>query len=205
MGGLAERPRLWPGSRRLFPFRNLGHRAPGRHAGQRGFDQRIGPARRGIVDLAQQPVLRLLLAARFQPDQQPLPLHTLAIEHEVEVALVEVLGALALDRGPGAAVPQHHRPAAIFARRNGPLEIGIGQGMVLGPHRQPFLRGVEARPARHRPAFEHAIDFQPEIPMQPRCVVLLHDEAIAMPGLERARRLRRFREVALGVVFFEGV
>ncbi len=123
----------------------------------------------------------------------------------MEVALFDILRALARDRRPSAAVPQHHRAAAIFARRDRALEIGIGQRMVLGADREALLVGVDARPARHRPALEHAVDFETEIPMEARGVVLLDDEAVAVAGLERAGGLGGLREIALGVVCGERV
>src|SRR3546814_4996790 len=69
---------------RLFPLGDLLHRPPGLHARQARLDQRVGAARLGIADLAQQPVLARFIAARLQPDQQPFALHPLAIEDEVE-------------------------------------------------------------------------------------------------------------------------
>jgi hypothetical protein len=179
---------------------DLGHRTPGLHAGQRGLDQRVGRAGFGIVELAEQPVLGFLLAPRLEADQQPLALHPLAIQDEVEVALIDVLGRFAGDRRPGAIVPQHHRAAAIFALGDGPLEIGVGQRMVFGAHRQPLLVRVDARPARDGPAFQHAVHLEAEIPVQPRGIVLLHHEAIAVPRRERSGRLGGLREIALGVI-----
>src|SRR3546814_9844763 len=91
---------------RLFPLGDLLHRPPGLHARQARLDQRVGAARLGIADLAQQPVLARFLAARLQPDQQPFALHPLAIEDEVEMSLFQILLRLALDRRPGAAIPR---------------------------------------------------------------------------------------------------
>src|SRR3546814_11025786 len=83
---------------RLFPLGDLLHRPPGLHARQARLDQRVGAARLGIADLAQQPVLARFLAARLQPDQQPFALHPLAIEDEVEMSLFQILLRLALDK-----------------------------------------------------------------------------------------------------------
>src|SRR3546814_1633395 len=83
---------------RLFPLGDLLHRPPGLHARQARLDQRVGAARLGIADLAQQPVLARFLAARLQPDQQPFALHPLAIEDEVEMSLFQILLRLALNR-----------------------------------------------------------------------------------------------------------
>src|SRR3546814_7757032 len=92
----------------------------------------------------------------------PFALHPLAIEDEVEMSLFQILLRLALDRRPGAAIPQHHRAAAIFILGDRALEGRVGKRMVLGPHREAFLARIEARPACHRPALEHAVDLEPD-------------------------------------------
>src|SRR3546814_4079534 len=66
------------------------------------------------------------------------------------------------------------------------LEGRVGKRMVLGPHREAFLARIEARPACHRPALEHAVDLEPQVPVQPRRVVLLHHEGVTMPLGERS-------------------
>ena len=162
--------------RRSLALGDLAHGAPGRDAGHMPSDQIVAAARMAVVDLAQQPVLARLAAARFQADQDPLPLHPFAVEREMQMPLVDVRRTLARNRCPGSAIPQHHRAAAIFASRNGALERRIGHRMVLGAHREALVLGVHARPARHRPAFEHAVHLDTEIEMQPRRVMLLHDE-----------------------------
>ena len=59
-----------------------------------------------VGDLAEQPVDVALLAARLEPDHQPLALHSLAMKEEVEVtfgqSLARVLAGYAL---PGPAIP----------------------------------------------------------------------------------------------------
>ena len=159
--------------------RDLGHRASGQHAGQFAFDQRIAFAGEFILELAQQPVLALLVPARLEPDQQPFALHPGPNEGEMQVALVDILPALAWHRGPGAAVPQHHRPPAVFALGDRAFELGISERMVLGPYREALDRRIGRRTFGHRPAFEHAVRLDPEVPVQPRRIVLLDDEAVA--------------------------
>ena len=73
--------------------------------------------------------------------------------------------------------------------------------MVLGAHRQPLVAGIEARPLRHRPALQHAVELEPEIPVEPRRVVLLDDEAVALALELAALGLGGLREVALLVIF----
>ena len=68
---------------------------------------------------------------------------------------------------PGAAIPDHHGAAAIFAFRDGALEGVVFDRMILDLHGKPLFAGIEARAARHRPALHHAIEFQPQVVMQP--------------------------------------
>jgi bifunctional non-homologous end joining protein LigD len=70
---------------------------------------------------------------------------------------------------------------------------------------EPLVVGNEARPARHCPGFEHAVHLQPQIPVQPRRVVLLDHETMAGPLRDRAGRLRGLGEIALGIVAGERV
>ena len=159
-----------------------------------------------IGDLAQQPVLALLAAAWLQPDHDPLALHAVAVEDEMEMPLGDGLARiLARDRLPGAVIPQHHRAAAILALGDRALERRIGHGMVFGADREALVVGIEAGAARDRPALEHAIQLQPEIPMEARRVVLLHHEDLAGLHRELSGRLGGAREIALGVVRGEGV
>src|SRR3546814_359402 len=157
-----------------FVARNFGHRAVGEHARQLAADQIVGTASIGVAYLAQQPVFTLFAAARFHPDKQPFALHPLTVEGEVKMTLFDILRALAVDRRPGATIPQHHRAAAIFAPGDHALEIGIAHRMVFGSHRKALVGGIGARPLGHSPAFEHPVDLEPDIIMEPRRVVLLN-------------------------------
>src|SRR3546814_9170709 len=77
--------------------------------------------------------------------------------------------------------------------------------MILRADRQPLVRRIRAWPARHGPAFENAIYFQAQIPVQPRGIMFLHDEKIALGLGPFPARLGCFGKVALGVVAAEGV
>src|SRR3546814_3466867 len=102
----------------LFRSRNFGHRAVGEHARQLAADQIVGTASIGVAYLAQQPVFTLFAAARFHPDKQPFALHPLTVEGEVKMTLFDILRALAVDRRPGATIPQHHRADRKSTRLN---------------------------------------------------------------------------------------
>ena len=101
-------------------------------------------------------------------------------------------------RRPGAAVPDHHRAAAVLALRDGALEVVVFDRMILDVDGEPLVARHEARAARHRPAHHHAVELEPQVVVQPRRGVLLDDEA-GCPCAARlpAARLRGDAEVAL--------
>jgi hypothetical protein len=135
--------------------------------------------RHSILDLAQQPVLARFLAARLQPDEYPFALHPRAVKDEMEVAFLQPLGGrLAFNRLPwpsshSITVPPPYSPCGMTPSKP------AYERVILRPHRQPLVRGIGAGAARDGPAFQHAVHLQPEIEMQPRCRMLLHDEAMA--------------------------
>ena len=76
-----------------------------------------------VLDLAKDPVFGAIARARLQPEHHPFALHPLAVEREMEMSLLERLArVLARIGGPGAAVPQHHRAAAILTLGDGSFE-----------------------------------------------------------------------------------
>src|SRR5437868_11613709 len=101
---------------------------------------------------------------------------------------------------PPPLVPQHHRPATIFALGDRAFEAAVVERMVLGAHREALLVGIEAGPLRNCPALEHSVELEPEVPVQPRGIVLLDDEAVAFALEPAAARFLRLREVALLVI-----
>ena len=70
-------------------------------------------------------------------------------------------------RFPVSAVPQLHGAAAVFALRNRPLEVAVVERMVFDLDRQALVGRIERGPARHRPGLEHAVEFQPQVVVQP--------------------------------------
>src|SRR5690606_14341808 len=95
------------------------------------------------------------------------------------------------------------RTAAVLALGDYTLEVDVLQRMVLGFHRQPLVGGVERRPLRHRPAFQYAAEFEPQVVMVGGRVVLVDDEAVALPRRHCAGGLRCLPEVALRAVLPE--
>ena len=118
-----------------------------------------------------------------------------------------IIGGRIAMRDPLALVPDDHRTGAVLALGDDALERGVVERVVLDMDGQPLLRRVEARPARHRPAPQHAVMLQPEIVVQPRRIVLLDDEDAAGRLRRRAAllaaRLAGGAEIALGVILLE--
>jgi hypothetical protein len=87
-----------------------------------------------VALLDEKPVLALLLATRPHADQRPGTAHSLAVEPEGQLALLQGFVRIA-DRLPGAAIPEHDGAAAIFPLRDGPLEIAVLERVILRAHR----------------------------------------------------------------------
>ncbi len=148
--------------------------------------------------LDQQPVGALAaVAVAFHPHQHPAAVQLVAVQREFQVALLEA--AIGIVGFPGAAIPQHDGAAAILVVGNGAFEIAIVQRMILDLDREPFVARIERWPPRHRPGFEDAIEFQPQIVMQAGRVMLLDHEAplFGRRDLDVAGGLRRLAEIAL--------
>ena len=146
----------------------------------------------------------LLARLRFHAHEMPLASQLLAVQVELEVPFLVAERGIEIG-GPGALVPDHDGAAAVLAFGDDALEAAIVERMVLGQHGQPFLAGDQARPLRHRPALQHAVELEPEVVMQAPRRVLLDDIGVAGRRSLAARRLRRLGEVALGVIGVEGL
>ncbi len=201
--GQHEGLRTRPFARR--DLRQLAARGDGAVLGQ----NLVGIARPGaiVVMFDQQPVGALAAeAVALHAYQNPAAAEPLSGENEFEIAFLQrFFGRRIAFRSPKAAIPQHHRAAAILALGNRALEIAIVERVILHLDGETLVVGIERGTARHRPGFEHAVEFQAEIVMQAGGGVLL-DHIAAMLGLGDARRaagLGRLLEVALGPVFGE--
>ncbi len=157
-----------------------------------------------VAFLDQEPVVAALFSGpAAHPHQRPAPVQLLAVEPEFERAVLIGAGRVGVERRPIAAIPQHDRAAAILSLRDDPLEPAIIERVVFDMDRQAPLARIEARPFGHRPAFQHPVELQAEIVMQPARRVLLHDKGErprfgAAP--DGARRLRGLAEIALSLV-----
>src|SRR5215207_1839512 len=129
----------------------------------------------------------------------PLAFQLLAGQVELEMALLVAKRGIEIGR-PRALVPDHDGAAAVLAFGDDALEVAIVERMVLGRDGQPLLAGDQARPLRHRPALQHAVELQPEVVMHAPRSMLLDDIGVTRLRRRLAWRLWRLREVALGVV-----
>ncbi|MCY1229696.1 hypothetical protein D9M72_420720 [compost metagenome] len=78
---------------------------------------------------------------------------------------------------PRATIPDNHRAGAILFGRDLSLKIGIVERVVLHMDRDTLFAGIVARALGHRPTEQHAIEFEPEIVVQPLRPMLLDHEA----------------------------
>jgi hypothetical protein len=106
-------------------------------------------------------VLALVLVVAHA-HEHPTSAEALAFQPELEIAFAQHFfsGPRAF-RHPITAVPQLHRAAAIFALRDGSLEVSVIERVILYFDREPLVVRIERWALRHRPRLEDAIEFQP--------------------------------------------
>ena len=177
------------------------------HRRERLFFQYVLVARAaGFLVLAfdQQPIVVTVAACpRAHAHQMPAAVQLLAVEIENEMALGVALVRIAFGK-PAAAIPDHHGAAAIFAFGDRALEGVVFDRMILDMDGEAFFIGIEARAAGHRPALHHAVEFEPQIVMQPpRGVLLDHIPVPAAVAAFSSARFRRHAEFPLFPVSFE--
>ena len=94
--------------------------------------------------LDQEPRLLPFARALAHAHQMPVALQLLAVQLEIEMALLHALVRIVLRR-PGAAVPDHHGAAAVLAFRDGAFELVVFDRMILDVDGKALLAGHEAR------------------------------------------------------------
>ncbi len=135
--------------------------------------------------LDQEPVVPLLAFAAFHPHQDETALQPLAVEDDLKVAFLQALMRIGPGLGlPIAAVPQHHRAAAILAFWDRPLEVAVVERVVLHLHGEPAVMRVDRRAFGHRPGLERPVELQAEVVVQARGVMLLDHEPQKVGGLD---------------------
>ena len=133
---------------------------------------------RAIVLLDEQPVIPLFSLPAMHPNEVPAPVQLLAVELECKVTLGQAFVRIGFGL-PMAAIPDHHRPAAIFTLRYRAFEFIIRDRMIFDLDSQPFFARHEARSSRHGPTFHHAVKFEPQVVVKSRGRMLLYDECVA--------------------------
>ena len=133
---------------------------------------------RAIVLLDQQPVVTFFSMPAMHAHEVPTPVQLLAVELECEVTLGQAFMRIGFGL-PMAAIPDHHRPAAIFPLRYRAFEFVIGDRVILDLNGQPLFAWHEAWSSRHSPAFHHSIKFEPQIVVESPGGMLLYDESVA--------------------------
>lgn len=123
----------------------------------------------------QQPVVGVITLVRpmMHAHQRPFALQLFAFELEAQMAFL-ITALRVFQRLPYAAIPHHHLAGTVLMRRNHAFKIAVGQRMVFYMHGQTFYARIKAGAFGHGPAFEHAIQFQPEVVMQAGGVVFLN-------------------------------
>src|SRR5262249_18200226 len=185
-------------------LRDLVERPLGGRRPRRLFEdvRRARRARRLVVRLDQQPGVLAFTGAPMQAHQIPAPVQLLAVEPKRETAFAIARLRVAF-RIPAAAVPDHHRAAAILALRDRALEGVVFDRVILDVNREPLLAWHEARAAGYRPALHDAAELEPQVVVQAARGVLLDDVAVASCGCDAAARFRRYVEAALVAVGLE--
>ena len=84
-----------------------------------------------------------------------------------------------------------------------PSKRVVFDGVILDMDGEPLVVGIEARAARDRPALHDAVEFEPQVVVQPGRVMLLDDIAVAARARLAAARLGGNIELALFAVSFE--
>ena len=162
----------------------------------------IGGAGEFIVALDEKPVLALFARLAVHPHEMPAAVELLAVQLELEMALLQAFVRIP-ERRPRSIVPHDDRAAAVFAFGDRALEIGIFQRMVFDRDGEALLAWVQARTAGHRPALENPVQREPEVVMQSRRVMLLHDKNIAVRNRRGAFGFGGRGEIALFPIGFE--
>jgi hypothetical protein len=126
-------------------------------------------------------------------------LQPLAVEGEHDLARLPLVQLV------GAGVPDRHLAGAVVALRDLALERQVLERVILRVDRLAVVVGILRYSVRYGPRGERAVVLEPQVPVEPRGVVLLDDEARAVRIIAACAGtgLRRLAEVALLLVVAE--
>ncbi len=153
------------------------------------------PSEQGVlVVLVQEQPLFLARPVLVPPDEDEPAGQLLALEVDVELALLDGGDRLGVGRAggrPRPPVPHDDVAAAVLALGDDALEVEVLDGVVFHVDGQLPGFGVERRALGDGPAGEHPVDLQPEVVVQPGGPVALDDEPPSRPASSVHRRRRR--------------
>ena len=121
--------------------------------------------------LDEQPLFRSLL----EFDQRPPAVKFVAFQLKQQFSFFK--SCLHVFEGnPYPSIPDDHGSSAVVPFRNDPLEVTILERVILNFYREALVGRICGRALGDRPRHEDAIQFEPQIPMQPRRIVHVHDQ-----------------------------
>lgn len=138
------------------------------------------------------------------PHQHPRSFQLLAMERKFQIAFLQRLVDMGYLGCPSAAIPQHHRCAAVLWFRNDAFKITVLNRMILDTSCEAFHGGIERRTLRNSPGKQHSAPFQSKIIVQVGGLVFLHNvQKVTLRGSDRCRSFRflGYLEVPLLAVF----
>lgn len=95
------------------------------------------------------------------------------------------------------AIPDQHGAGAIFGLGDHVIEVGIGQGMILGGNCQVLALRIGGGALGHGPGLQNAINVEADIVVQGGGGVLLDDEVWPLAWFAISHGLRGAARVAL--------
>src|SRR5262249_48432538 len=155
-----------------------------------------------ILGLDQKPGLLLFSRPAVHAHEMPASVQLLALEGEVEMALL-VSGVRIAFRMPAPAVPNHDRAAAVLSLRDSSLECVVFDGMVFHVDRETLLARNETRAASHGPTLHDPAKLEPQVIRQTPCGVLLDDELVSFGPTPPPPRLGGDVEFAFPAIYLK--
>src|SRR5205085_24027 len=107
--------------------------------------------------------------------QRPVSAQTFSSQLESQMAVAQP-GVRIANRRPRAPIPDVDVARAVFARRNVAFEVGVVDRMILDLDGEPPIAHALAGTLGNRPAFEHAVQLETKVEVQPSRFVSLDHE-----------------------------
>ena len=137
-------------------------------------------------------------------NQNKSSLQLFAVQNQLDLPTGKLfLGGQIILGFVGAFVPYHHRTRAIVPLGNHTFKVRVFQWMVLGHGGKAFAGWVHTGSLGHGPGHQHTINFQSEVVVQPRGVMLLNHKAAAFASPDTTSRLGSLTKLPFSAIFFE--